>query len=85
MRDKYGVASDKYCYCGSDVLINLINIRDPDLLSEAEGEFTAERYRTYNPSQNTLSGFTFEHLKHLHFHLFQDLYDWAGETRDVDI
>lgn len=85
MRDKYGVASDKYCYSGSDVVINLLNIRDPDILSEAEAEFTAERYRTYNPSQNTLSDFTFEHLKHLHFHLFQDLYVWAGETRDVDI
>lgn len=85
MRDKYGVASDKYCYSDSDVLINLLNIRDPDILSEAEAEFTAERYRTYNPSQNTISDFTLEHLKHLHFHLFQDLYDWAGETRDVDI
>lgn len=85
MRDKYGVASDKYCYSDSDVLINLLNIRDPDILSEAEAEFTAERYRTYNPSQNTISDFTFEHLKHLHFHLFQDLYVWAGETRDVDI
>lgn len=85
MRDKYGVASDKYCYSDSDVLINLLNIRDPDILSEAEAEFTAERYRTYNPSQNTISDFTFEHLKQLHFHLFQDLYVWAGETRDVDI
>ena len=85
MRDKYGVASDKYCYSGSDVLINLLNIRDPDILSEAEAEFTAERYRTYNPSQNTISDFTLYHLKHLHLHLFQDLYDWAGKTRDVDI
>ncbi len=85
MRDRYGVASDKYCYFDSDVLINLLNIRDFDILSEAEAEFTAERYRTYNPSQNTISDFTLEHLKHLHFHLFQDLYDWAGQTRDVDI
>jgi cell filamentation protein len=85
MRDKYGVARDKYCYSDSDVLINLLNIRDPDILNDAEAEFTAERYRTYKPSQNTISDFTFEHLKHLHFHLFQDLYDWAGDTRDVDI
>ena len=62
MRDKYGVASDKYCYSDSDVLINLLNIRDPDILSEAVAEFTAERYRTYNPSQNTISDFTLDHL-----------------------
>ncbi|MBE0456731.1 Fic family protein [Pseudoalteromonas sp. KG3] len=85
MRDKYGVAHDKYCYPNSDVLINLLGIRDSDTLDEAEAEFTAERYRTYEPSQQTLCDFSFEHLKHLHHHLFQDLYAWAGETRDVDI
>lgn len=85
MRDKYGVGHDKYCYPNSDVLVNLLNIRDSTLLDEAEAEFTAERYRTYEPSQQTLSDFSFEHLKHLHHHLFQDLFEWAGETRDVDI
>lgn len=85
MRDKYGVAQDKYCYPDSDVLINLLDIRNSDALDEAEAEFTAERYRTYNPSQLPLSEFSFEHLKHLHYHLFQDLYEWAGQTRDVDI
>lgn len=85
MRDKYGVAHDKYCYPNSDVLVNLLNIRDSALLDEAEAEFTAERYRTYEPSQPALSDFSFEHLKHLHHHLFQDLFEWAGETRDVDI
>jgi cell filamentation protein len=85
MRDKYGVTHDKYCYPNSDVLINLLDIRDSNLLDEAEAEFTAERYRTYEPSQPTLSDFSFEHLKQLHRHLFQDLFKWAGETRDVDI
>lgn len=85
MRDKYGVAHDKYCYPDSDVLVNRLDIRDADALDEAEAEFTAERYRTYEPSQLPLSEFTFGHLKHLHYHLFQDLYEWAGQTRDVDI
>jgi cell filamentation protein len=85
MRDKYGVAHDKYCYPDSDVLINLLDIRDAEKLVEAEAEFTAERYRTYEPANHSLSDFSFEHLKHLHFHLFQDLYEWAGKPRDVDI
>ncbi|ETJ46815.1 Fic/DOC family protein [Pseudoalteromonas agarivorans] len=85
MRDKYGVAHDKYCYPDSDVLVNLLDIRDADALDEAEAEFTAERYRTYESSPLSLSEFSFEHLKHLHYHLFQDLYEWAGQTRDVDI
>ena len=85
MRDKYGVGHDNYCYRNSDVLINLLDIRDADALDEAEAEFTAERYRTYEPSQLPLCDFSFDHLKHLHYHLFQDLYEWAGQTRDVDI
>lgn len=85
MRDKYGVAHDKYCYPDSNVLINLLDIRDSELLDEAESAFTAERYRTYAPSQQLISDFSLEHLKHLHHHLFQDLYAWAGNTRDVDI
>ena len=47
MRDKYGEEHDSYCYPSSDVFINLLNIREPDELFEAEAEFTAERYRTY--------------------------------------
>jgi len=85
MRDKYGVAHDKYCYPDSDVLVNLLDIRDSDELAEAEAEFSAERYRTYEPSQLSLSDFSFTHLQHLHHHLFQDLYEWAGRLRDVDI
>lgn len=61
MRDKYGTAHDKYCYPDSDVLINLLDIRESELLDLAETEFTAERYRTYDPYQQTLPDFTFEH------------------------
>lgn len=85
MRDKYGVERDSYCYLGSDVLINLLNIRDPYELAEAEAEFTAERYRTYKSRQLSPADFSFEHLQHLHHHLFQDLYEWAGKPREVDI
>lgn len=85
MRDKYGVAQDKYCYPDSDVLINLLDIQDAGLLAEAEAEFTAERYRTYQASHLALIDFNLAHLQQLHHHLFQDIYEWAGELRDVDI
>ncbi|RVU37040.1 cell filamentation protein Fic [Rheinheimera riviphila] len=85
MPDKYGVLQDKYCYPDTDVLINLLNIRDADLLAEAEAEITAVRYQTYLSSVRPLHDFTFEHLQFLHIHLFQDLYSWAGKVRDVDL
>lgn len=85
MRNKYGVTQDKYCYPDSDVLVNLLNIRDAGKLAEAETEFSAHRYITYQSSIRTLTDFSFDHLKHLHHYLFQDLYEWAGTVRDVDI
>lgn len=85
MPDKYGVLQDKYCYPGTDVLVNLLHIQDPDVLAEAEAEFTAVRFQTYQSTIRPIKDFTLEHLQFLHFHLFQDLYSWAGEIRDVDL
>lgn len=80
MRDKYGISQDIYCYSGTDVLINLLNIRDIEVLEEAEIAFTTERYLSYQSDKSD-----FSHLKFLHFYLFQDLYAWAGKVRDIDI
>lgn len=85
MRDKYGTGEDKYCYPGTDVLVNILNIRDAVELSEAEIDFTMERYRSYESNIEELQQLDFSHLKHLHFYLFQDIYSWAGQTREVDI
>lgn len=85
MRDKYGAYHDRYCYPDSDVLTNLLNLRDGDELAEAEIAITAERYRTYQSELTSIDQFTFSHLQHLHFYLFQDLYHWAGQLREVDI
>ncbi len=85
MRDKYGTEEDKYCYPGTDVLVNLLNIKDAEKLSEAEIDFTLARYRSYESNIVELQQLTFSHLQYLHFYLFQDIYSWAGQTRKVDI
>ncbi|WP_087019643.1 Fic/DOC family protein [Thaumasiovibrio subtropicus] len=85
MRDKYGVNQDPHCYPDSDVLINHLNIRDADLLAEAEVEFVRLRYMDYVSEVNALEDFTMAHFLFLHQVLFQDVYPWAGQPRDVDI
>ncbi|HHQ2585827.1 TPA: Fic/DOC family protein [Providencia rettgeri] len=85
MRDKYGISQDIYCYSGTDVLINLLNIRDIEILEEAEIAFTTERYLSYQSDKSDISQFNFSHLKFLHLFLFQDVYEWAGKIRKVDI
>ena len=85
MRDKYGIGQDSYCYPGTDILINVLNIQDIELLEEAEIAFTTARFLSYQSELSLLSQFDFSHLKFLHFYLFQDLYAWAGKVRDIDI
>ncbi|PCJ48873.1 MAG: cell filamentation protein Fic [Gammaproteobacteria bacterium] len=82
MPDKYGVQQDIYCYSGTSILKNKFNIQSSEMLENAETEFTLVRAEEYKPS---FTQFNLEHLKSIHFHLFQDIYDWAGELRQVDI
>jgi cell filamentation protein len=83
MSDKYGTGQDgQYCYPDSDVLINKLGLTDGDALEAAEIELTQARIDQYEPDFDDIS---LPALRAIHFYLFQDLYDWAGELRTVDI
>ena len=72
------------CYPDTAVLINKLGIQDDEKLLQAEMDITqvaAARWERLPQSDS----FDFEHYKAIHKHLFQELYDWAGLTRDVDI
>lgn len=75
---------DPYCYPNSRTLKNKLNIHDFDRLWEAERRLS--KYREVELLNSGINGrFNFEHLKRIHEYLFQDIYDWAGEVRTVDI
>ncbi len=74
----------KYCYPDSEVLKNKLNIRDKDELFEAEKKLTFARLQKLQ-SEPVKGNFDFAHLKAIHKYIFQDLYDWAGKERTVDI
>lgn len=82
MRDKYGVGVDPYCYPGTSTLRNLHDIRDPNRLAQVEAEFALERAEQFEPDLEVLD---FSTLTQIHWWLFQDTYDWAGDLRTVDI
>ncbi len=73
-----------YCYKGTDVLKNNLDIKNNDALQTVERRFstirTLELYDEKLPKQ-----FDFNYLKHIHKKLFSDIYSWAGEIRKVDI
>lgn len=76
--------SDAYCYKNSDVLINLLNIRDNQKLYDAEVEYTTGRCAQLENEPIT-GNFDFKHLKAIHKYIFQDIYSWAGQPRNGDI
>ena len=77
-------ADDVYCIPGTAVLKNKAGITDQDQLDEYEGDFTA--IRLLELTQNPVEGyFDLAHLCKIHQYLFQDVYEWAGKVRSVDI
>jgi len=75
---------DFYCYPSSSILKNKLNIRDEATLNNAEREISGLRALQFvnNPFPEELD---FSYIKKLHKFLFSDVYEWAGETRLVDI
>lgn len=73
-----------YCYPGTEVLINNFNEHDPRVLSQYERLYTGARI--IDLLKKPIQGkFDLPHLKAIHKYIFQDIYPWAGELRQVNI
>lgn len=73
-----------YLYPNSNVLINKQNLRTNEELDAYERAETS--FRALEIELKPIQGkFDFEHLKSIHKHLFQNVYDWAGQPREVTI
>jgi cell filamentation protein len=77
----YSSFDDPYCYEGSGVLRNLREIRHADALEAFEVASVGLRAGEALPSGR----FDPAHYRAIHHHLFQDVYDWAGQYRTVRI
>ena len=72
------------CYPGTAVLINTLNIRNQADLDAVEGTIVPAKAALWETMPSTES-FDFEHYCAIHRFLFEDLYEWAGKPRTVDI
>lgn len=72
------------CYEGTNVLINKFDIRDGEKLDIIERDITsaliAKAYIEI-PFENV----DFDFYKNLHYYVFSDIYEWAGNIRNVDM
>jgi cell filamentation protein len=78
------VVVDPYVDPDTDVLHNRLGLADAGALERAEADFT--NARALELVDSPIGGaFDYTHLRTVHRHLFQDVYEWAGEPRTVAI
>lgn len=76
--------NDPYLYPYTDILKNLADIRDRDRLSCMEAEYTSIRLAEL-VIEESASRFDFASLCDMHYYIFQDIYEWAGKIRIINI
>lgn len=76
--------TDSGCYPGTTVLINKLGITDETILKENES-FITSTMAAMLISKPMKKGFNFGDYKAIHYALFSELYDWAGEIRNISI
>jgi cell filamentation protein, protein adenylyltransferase len=78
------MTSDPYVYPGTTLLKNIPGIRNQKTLDRFEADRVGQR--SLELIEQPLSGsFDVDHLQRIHRYLFQDVYEWAGSFRTVDI
>lgn len=75
---------DPYLYPGTDILINKGNFRIQEDLDAMEADYVSARIKSLmlKPIQGE---YDFSHLCAIHNWIFQDIYDWAGKPRVMNI
>ncbi len=77
----YDAHDDPYCYPGTAILRNRFDLRDTATLEALETELTSARAEEPLPD----GALNAAHFKAVHHHLFQDIYEWAGDIRTIRI
>jgi len=73
-----------YFYENSDVFVNYFDIRDQNILTKIETDITLNRISEL--SANPIKGrFGLTHLLRIHKYIFEDIYPFAGKTRNESI
>ncbi len=77
----YEAVDDPYCYPGTSVLKNRLDLRDQAQADAFEALITTQRADEPLPLDRLDVGA----YSAIHRHLFQDVFDWAGEFRTIRI
>jgi cell filamentation protein len=72
-----------YTDLNTGLLRNLLDITDPDVLLFVESGAVTKRIQELYENPIIIKGV--DSLFQIHQHLFQDIYNWAGKKRTVEI
>jgi cell filamentation protein len=77
----YAAVDDPYCYPGTTILRNKLDLTRQRELDSFESEMSFERSTESLPPGRL----SYSHFRAIHRHLFHDVYAWAGKVRTVRI
>lgn len=77
-------ATQDHCYPGTTVLINKLGLKSQEALDQAE-RISVTLHTVELEAEEFTAPFTFSFYCHLHKVLFEDLYEWAGQLRTIDL
>ena len=78
--DVYTVVGSIYCYKGTNVLRNKLDIRDGDELRRLDADISLLKQKSLL-SKPIMGRFTSNHLCRIHKYMFEDVYPFAGHFR----
>jgi len=76
---RYDTTEDPLCYPGTEVLENKAGLTDQGELDQFEQLMFLTRSEEPLPE----GALDFTHYQAIHHHFFQDVYTWAGQTRQI--
>lgn len=77
-------STQENCYPGSTVLINKFGLKDQNKLDIVERQIVLLK-GTEIERNAVFSNVDFNYYKEIHRQLFEDIYDWAGTVRTINI
>lgn len=75
---------DPYVYPGTDILKNVLNIKDRQGLDDAEADYVSLRLRELAETP-LLGEYDVTHVAKMHEYIFQDIFEWAGKFRTINM
>lgn len=84
MENFYNARNSIYCYPGTDILINKLDLHDSNKLFNLEKQIVLAKSYILRQNVNKY-GFDKQHFINIHKFLFEDIYPFAGKFRTENI